>query len=260
MERIEKQNPLVSLVLTTFNSVENLHYTMESIAKQDYPKIQVVIKDGGSTDGTVEKIKEYEKNFPYPVIWEKKGDQGIYEAMNQGYALATGEILAFFNDCFVRKDAVSLIVSTMLREQTDGAHADLIYATDQKVVRYWHMGQGHIQQGWMPGHPTLYLRREIYEKYGLFKTQYRVSADYELMVRILKDEKVNLSYVPEVLVRMFYGGTSTSGAGAYWQSLREGHKALVENGIKRAWLVDLRRSTRLVSSFLGAGKVKINLK
>ena len=134
-------------------------------------------------------------------------------------------------------------------EEYIGCHADLIYTTNGKIIRYWKMGQGKITNGWMPGHPTLFLKRSVYQKYGLYKTNYKCSADYELMVRILKDSDNQLCYVPEIIVNMSYGGTSTSGISAYLTSLREGHRALQENGIKNAWAIDIKRTWRFLGQF-----------
>lgn len=242
----------VSLILTTFNSAENLSYTLNSIENQDYALIEINIKDGGSTDGTLEIIKRYQRESKYKVHWITQSDSGIYDAMNQGYQLATGDIIVFFNDQFVRTDAVSKMAA--LIEQNPnciGAHADLIYATDEKVVRYWKMGpQKSLYYGWMPGHPTLFLKREIYERYGLYKTDYRISADYEFMVRFLKDSSNRLAYLPEIIIRMYYGGTSTSGLKSYIQSLKEGHRALKENGVRHAWCIDLLRTMRVMLQFV----------
>ena len=177
----------VSLILTTYNSLPNIQRTLESIECQDYPEIEVIIKDGGSTDGTLDVIKNYENKSKYSVRWVNCPDTGIYDAMNQGYALSTGNIIAFFNDTFAKNDAVQKIVD-LIEKTTDcvGAHADLIYATDEKIIRYWNMGQQKsIYTGWMPGHPTLFLKREIYEKYGLYKIDYNLSADYEFMISVL---------------------------------------------------------------------------
>ena len=242
----------VSLILTTYNSEVNLSSTLESIEKQDYPLIEVNIKDGKSTDNTLNIVKRYQAESRNTVHWITESDSGIYDAMNQGYQLATGDIIVFFNDQFVRTDAVSKMAA--LIEQNPnciGAHADLIYATDEKVVRYWKMGpQKSLYYGWMPGHPTLFLKREIYEKYGLYKTDYRISADYEFMIRFLKDSSNRLAYLPEVIIRMYYGGTSTSGLKSYIQSLKEGHRALKENGVRHAWCIDLLRTMRVMMQFI----------
>lgn len=242
----------VSLILTTYNSMENLKATLESIESQTYPLMEIIIKDGNSTDGTVDIIKSYARRSKYKIRWISCPDIGIYDAMNQGYALSTGDIVAFFNDTFTKNDAVQKIVD-VIEKTTDcvGAHADLVYATDNKVVRYWKMGpQKSIYMGWMPGHPTLFLKREIYEEYGLYKTNYKISADYEFMIRFLKDKRNRLAYLPEILVRMYYGGTSTSDVRSYIESLKEGHRALKENSVHCAWVVDMTRTIRVLLQFI----------
>lgn len=239
----------VSVIMTTYNSIAHLRTTLDSVRAQDYPSIEIVICDGGSTDGTLDVIREYEKMPDMELKWKSEKDHGIYDAMNKGYQMSTGTIVVFFNDIYCRKDAVRLCVEAMSASGYGGAHADLVYADGEKVIRSWKMGQGTIEQGWMPGHPTLFLRREVYEKYGLYKTDYRVSADYEFMVRMLKDGSVKLAYVPETIVQMYYGGTSTQGLGGYLVSLKEGHRALKENGIRGASLIDIKRTLRVLSQF-----------
>lgn len=245
----------VSLILTTFNSSINLKKTLSSIEEQDYPNIEVVIKDGKSTDDTINIIKEYEKESTNTVIWTSQEDFGIYDAMNQGYKLCSGEIIAFFNDVFLRKDAISMLVNKLEEANSDtnknymGVHADLVYMNGDRIIRKWKMGEGSIYQGWMPGHPTLFLRREIYEKYGLFDTSYKISGDYEFMIRFLKDKENKLAYLPKIVVSMFYGGTSSNGISSYIVSLREGHRALKKNSIRLAWLVDLKRILRFLRQF-----------
>ncbi len=242
----------VSLILTTFNNANNLNRTLQSIEQQDYSAIEVNIKDGGSTDGTIEIIEKYEKASHNRVNWMTGPDKGIYDAMNQGYQLATGDIIVFFNDLFLQKKAVSKMVNAIeVAPGCAGAHADLIYATDERVVRYWKMGpQKSLYCGWMPGHPTLFLKREIYEKYGLYNTDYRIAADYEFMIRFLKDRENKLAYLPETIIRMYYGGTSTSDTGSYLLSLKEGHRALKSNGIKGALFIDALRTCRVLWQFL----------
>lgn len=242
----------VSLILTTYNSAENLARTLESIEQQDYPQIEVNIKDGGSTDDTLRIIKEYESKSRYRVKWTSSPDRGIYDAMNQGYALAEGDIIVFFNDLFLHPDVVSQMVKTIEdNSQCVGAHADLVYADETKVVRYWKMGpQKSLYLGWMPGHPTLFLKREIYEKYGLYNPEYRIAADYEFMIRFLKDKENRLAYLPRTIIRMYYGGTSTSDTGSYLKSLREGHQALKDNGVNGAFLIDFLRTCRVLLQFI----------
>lgn len=253
---LSKQMKTVSLILTTYNNEENLERTLESIEKQDYPSIEVVIKDGESTDRTISIIKSYEKTSKYTVKWSAGRDDGIYDAMNQGYLLAAGDIIVFFNDLFQTPTAVSRMVQVIEEHpKCVGAHADLVYAADDKVIRYWKMGtQKSLYLGWMPGHPTLFLKREVYEKYGLYNPDYRIAADYEFMIRFLKDKGNRLAYLPETIIRMYYGGTSTSSTGSYLLSLKEGHRALKDNGIKGAFIIDILRTGRVLLQFCARGR------
>lgn len=242
----------VSLILTTYNSAVNLRRTLESIEQQDYPDIEVNIKDGGSVDDTLMIIQDYAKESCHTVNWTSSPDTGIYDAMNQGYELSGGDVIVFFNDLFTGPHVISRMMA-LLEEHPEcvGAHADLVYATEEKVIRKWKMGnQKSLHLGWMPGHPTLFLKREIYEKYGLYRTNYKVAADYEFMVRFLKDKQNRLAYLPEIIVRMYYGGTSTESSGSYLISLEEGHRALKENGISFGWVADMFRTCRVLLQFL----------
>ena len=251
----------VSLILTTYNCKDNLVKTLESIEKQDYPKIEVVIKDGVSVDGTLDVIKTYATKSCKQVVWKSQKDTGIYDAMNQGYAMSTGNIIAFFNDMFTMESAVSKIVAKMeeLNPNTEkeyiGVHADLVYVDGEKIVRKWKMGEGNIYRGWMPGHPTLFLQREVYEKYGLYDTSFKIAADYEFMVRFLKDKENQLAYLPETVVSMFYGGTSNDGLKSYFISWKEGNRALKKNNIKNALLIDIQRTIRVLWQFLGSKNI-----
>ena len=246
--------PTVSFILTTYNCGGTLGEILDAIESQDYPNIEVNIKDGGSTDNTLEIIRNYKESSKFSVNTESKKDTGIYDAMNQGYAMATGDIVVFCSDKLARTDAVRRIVETIQNagESCVGAHADLVYSENGRPVRIWKMGKGHIRNGWMPGHPTLYLKHSIYEKYGLYKTDYRIAADYEFMVRICKDNEDNIAYLPESIVDMSYGGTSNATAASYWQSLMEANRALRENGYRFPWIISMKRTMKLLIQFVKA--------
>lgn len=241
----------VSLLLTTYNSAKNLPITLESIQSQTYEKIEVVIVDGASSDATVSLIEQFAQNTSLEVRWVSEPDKGLYDAMNKAYRMCTGDIIAVCNDRLCEKDAVALLVDAIDQAGKDciGAHSDLVYVDDDKVIRTWHMGQGDIRQGWMPGHPTLFLKREIYEKYGEYDITYRCAADYEFMVRFLKEEQNKLAYVPKVLISMFYGGTSNAGLRNYLVSFKEGYMALCTNGVKHPLMITLKRTWRVLRQF-----------
>ena len=245
----------VSLLVTVYNAEKNLPVTLKSIEEQDYPELEAVIVDGGSTDGTVELVKAFaarmEERRDFSVRWVSEPDGGLYDAMNKAFRMSTGDVVAVCNDKLCKPNAVSKIVAALEQggDGCVGAHSDLVYVEGERVIRKWHMGQGRISQGWMPGHPTLFLRRRVYERYGLYDTSYRCAADYEFMVRFLKDEKNRLAYVPEVLVAMFYGGTSNAGLGNYLVSFKEGYQALKKNGVSRPLWITVRRTVRVLLQF-----------
>lgn len=241
----------VSLLLTTYNSAQNLPITLESIQSQTYEKIEVVIVDGASSDATILLIEQFAKNTALEVKWVSEPDKGLYDAMNKAYRMCTGDIIAVCNDRLCGKDVVALLVDAIEKLGKDciGAHSDLVYMDGEKIVRTWHMGQGSIRQGWMPGHPTLFLKREVYEKYGEYDITYRCAADYEFMVRFLKDENNKLAYVPKVLISMFYGGTSNAGLRNYLVSFKEGYMALRTNGVKHPLMITLKRTWRVLRQF-----------
>lgn len=242
--------PKVSVITTTYNDAANLRRIMEQVRRQDYENLEYIIVDGGSTDETITLIKKMEEQMPGRVRWISEPDHGIYDAINKGIELSTGDIIGCCFDRYADDGVIRRMVEIMEREGTDGVHGDLCYMDGDRIVRKWRQGQGSIRSGWMPGHPTLYLRREVYEKYGSYKTDYRISGDYEFMVRILYRKQVTLSYLPEILIYMSHGGTSTGSLGAYVSSMLEGHRALKENGVSWAWFTDLCRVARVLSQFV----------
>ena len=242
--------PKVSVVTTTYNDIENLKRILAEVKKQTYPNIEHIIVDGGSTDGTVEFLKELEEKEPGRISWISEKDNGIYDALNKGIRMAKGDIVGCCFDRYADEGVLMRMVEIMQKEDTDGVHGDLCYMDGGRIVRKWHQGQGVIRSGWMPGHPTLYLKKEVYDKFGLYRTDYRISGDYEFMVRILYRKGVRLSYLPEILIYMSHGGTSTNSLGAYVESMLEGHRALVENHVPFAWVTDLCRVVRVLSQFV----------
>lgn len=247
----------VSLLLTTYNCKENLKRTLKSIESQDYALIEVCVADGGSTDGTIAEIENYQNTSKYEVKFSSEKDKGIYDGLNHSIAMSTGDYLQVMNDIFTREDSVTLLVEAIENggRECVGAHADLIYKDQNKVKRYWRMGLGQVILGWMPAHPTLMLKKEIYETYGMYNITFKCSADYEFMLRFLK-HKVKLAYVPQVLITMFYGGTSTQSAGSYMISVKESILALKYNGYHLPVMICFFRTIRVVFQFIKANFYK----
>ena len=242
--------PKVSVITTNYNDAANLKRIIAQVVRQDYENLEYIIVDGGSVDGSRELIQRAEERLPGRVRWISEPDGGIYDALNKGIRLATGDIIGCCFDRYADEGVIRRMVDAMELEGTDGVHGDLCYMDGDRIIRKWHQGQGTIRNGWMPGHPTLYLRREVYEQFGMYKTDYRIAADYEFMVRILYRQQVRLSYLPEILIYMSHGGTSTSGIKDYLESLKEGHRALKENEVPFAWITDLCRILRVLAQFV----------
>lgn len=246
----------VSVLLMTYNSKQHTLETLQSIEKQDYPSIEIVISDGGSTDGTIEMINEMKNHSRHSYNFISEPDHGLYDALNKDIQRATGDYLIVCNDLYTSPSALSKLVTALEEENADGAHCDLVYTADKRVTRYWHMGTGKIQNGWLPGHPTLLLKKEVYQKYGFYNTDYKVSADYEFMIRILKDGNTRLAYVPVILVQMFYGGTSNQSTSSYWTSISEGINALKRNGVAHPLWITFLRTVRVSLQFLNTHKAE----
>lgn len=243
-------NPLVSIITTNYNDASNLLRIIKQIQTQDYENIEYIIIDGASTDNSMEVIEEAKAYFGERLLVRSEPDHGIYSALNKGIRMASGDIIGCCFDEYADSHVISRMVAVMEKEHTDGVHGDLYYVEGEKIVRKWHQGQGKMRYGWLPGHPTLYLRRQVYETYGLYKEDYKVAADYEFMVRILFHQQVKLSYMNEVLIYMSYGGTSNNSLGAYMTSLREGHRALKENQVAFAFFTDICRTIKVLLQFL----------
>ena len=232
--------PKVSVVTTVLNGREFIADTIESVLAQSYPNIEHVVKDGGSTDGTLEVLARYAGKIKLV----SKKDSGIYDGMNQALAEATGDIVAILNsdDMYAGPGSVAAMVGAMTSLGADTAWSDLVYVDRKdasRVVRKWRSSAytpGKFQKGWHPPHPTFFVRRGLYEKYGYFRTDMRVSADYELMLRFLEKYRVSGVYVPEVTVKMRSGGTSGSNLARLYKMRREDHEAWRVNSLKGGFL------------------------
>ena len=228
----------VSIVTATWNSGRTVEVTIKSVLCQTYKNYEYLIIDGLSKDSTLEIARKYEPFFEGRMKIYSEKDKGIYDAMNKGFQKATGDVLMLINsdDLFARPDAVELVVKEFERHpDVDGVYADLNYVSQSNVnniVRVWKTGnQKPMRYGWLPAHPTFYIKREYYEKYGYFNLSYPLAADFELMLRFIEKYKVRLTYLPLSLVKMRLGGaTSRSIRNIYKQDV-ETIRAFKENGL-----------------------------
>lgn len=226
----------VSIITVSFNSAKTIADTIESVLSQDFPEIEYIIVDGGSTDGTVDIIRQNENRISQ---WISEKDQGMYDAMNKGIAMATGDVIGILNsdDVYMNTHVISDLMRLMQSQNTEVVFADLILvdsSNQNKVIRYYDSGRFHPSKfkfGWMPAHPTVFVKRELYQRVGKFSTTYQIAADYEMLIRMLAIEKASYAYFPKPVVRMRAGGASTSGISRNWILNQEIIRACKENGI-----------------------------
>jgi glycosyltransferase involved in cell wall biosynthesis len=238
----------ISLVTICFNSKATIEDTLKSVLNQNYTNYEYVIKDGGSTDGTIDIIKKYEKKFKGKLKLIIGKDKGIYDAMNIGIKNTTGDIIGILNsdDILASDNTFKLVVDNI--KDYDGIFSNLFikdYETMSKIVRRLVSKKGNYKLGWYPPHPTLYLKREVYERYGYFDITYKIAADYDFMVRILKNG-VKLNYINTELVYMRANGVSTNGLKGYKKSFDESIRALKNNKIKFPYLVNIIRTFKVL--------------
>ncbi|MCQ4916404.1 glycosyltransferase [Bacteroides nordii] len=205
-----------SFITVTFNSSATLRDTIQSVLSQTYPDIEYIIVDGCSQDKTVDIIKEYEPLFHGRLKWISEKDQGLYDAMNKGFQMATGDMVGIINsdDLLAEATAIEKVIDCFKdHKDIDCVYADLYYVSQHdtsKIVRHWITGkQRSFSTGWHPAHPTFYVKRDIYLKYGMFDLDFKFAADFELMLRLVEKEHIRLFYLPEPLVRMRLGGTTS---------------------------------------------------
>ena len=226
----------VSIITVSFNSAKTIADTIESVLSQDYPEIEYIIVDGNSSDDTVKIIHQYENRISK---WISEKDQGMYDAMNKGIAIATGDVIGILNsdDVYMNNHAISDLMALLEKEKAQVVFADLILVDqndDNKVLRYYDSSHFHpdkFRYGWMPAHPSVFVRRELYQKVGPFSTTYQIAADYEMLIRILAIQKATYTYLPKPVVRMRSGGASTAGLSRNWILNKEIVRACKENGM-----------------------------
>jgi glycosyltransferase len=239
----------ISIITATYNSAETVHDTLSCIAAQEYPFIEHLIIDGLSKDNTLKIVEGFD--HVAKVISEK--DKGIYDAMNKGVQLATGEVIGILNsdDFYTGPAILSKVAKAFEDPCVEAVYGDLQYVKSQNtevVIRTWkagHFQKKYLYYGWMPPHPTFFVRKCMYEKAGLFNTSLRSAADYELMLRMLLKYHARVQYIPEVLVKMRSGGVSNASLKNRFRANKEDAMAWKLNNLKpyffTTWLKPLRK-------------------
>ena len=246
-----------SIITACFNAAPTVADTLKSISSQSYQNIEHIIIDGASTDDTLKIVQQ----FPHvsTIISEKDG--GIYHAMNRGIGLCTGEVVGILNadDVYAHEDVISKVADLFKDASVDAIYGDLVFVDQQhpdKITRTWKAGSYHFKQfynGWMPPHPTFFVRKSLYQQYGKFNTTLTSAADYELMLRFLLKHKIKLAYLPETMVRMRQGGKSTASLKNRLIANKEDHLAWKINGLKPHPFTLILKPLRKIKQFITYG-------
>ncbi len=226
----------ISVVTAVFNRVDTVAEALASVRAQTWRPVEHIVIDGASTDGTVGILQAHREQL---AVLVSEPDKGIYDALNKGIRRATGDVVGFLHadDLYESPESLARVAQAFDDPAVDAVYGDLVYVRHHDpahVVRYWRAGPyvvGCLEQGWMPPHPTFYVRRSVYERLGLFETRFRISADYESILRFLGRGGVRPAYVPQVLVRMRLGGISNRSLRSMLLKSREDYAALRLNGM-----------------------------
>ncbi|MDO6440377.1 glycosyltransferase family 2 protein [Cyclobacterium sp. 1_MG-2023] len=206
----------ISLITVTYNSAKTLQDTISSVAQQEYPDIEYIVVDGNSKDNTVDIIKENESTVSN---WVSERDKGMYDAMNKGIKMATGDVVGILNsdDFFFDTKVLAEIANAFHSPSTDAVIGDIVFVDDEdenKIIRRYSAKKwkpSKFAWGYMPPHPSFFVRKEFFDKLGAYKTDYKIAADYELLIRFLLKGGINWKYLPIVTTKMRMGGLSTQG-------------------------------------------------
>lgn len=232
----------ITLITVCYNSEKTIKDTIESVLKQIYKNYEYIIIDGNSKDKTLDIIKSYEKKFNNNLKYISEPDKGLYDAMNKGIKLATGDIIGILNsdDILYDENVFQKIIDNF--KNNDGVYSNLVLMNEKftKITRNFKSKEVSKKKGWHPPHPTLYLKKEIYEKYGNYNINYKIAADLDFMYRIINNN-VKLKYVNTCFVKMRTGGASTNGLKGYYKNFKESYKVLKNNERKLPLLTNIYR-------------------
>lgn len=248
--------PLISVITVVFNGDATLEHTIRSVIDQTYDNVEHIIIDGGSSDGTMDILRKYNDEIDY---WVSEKDSGIYDAMNKGIALAKGDYIGMLNsdDYFANSLALEKISLWLKAGKVDAVFSclDIVDPTNLKRVlrkyRIPYFNEFMLRIGVMPPHPTFYCKKSCYEKAGMYRTDYRIAADFEMLVRMLHKHHITWEFIDEVTVKMRSGGLSSSGIKSNWVVNREVIRACTENGLyTNMFILALKLPIRLLERLL----------
>ena len=252
----QKMYPKISLITAVFNNERHIETAIKCVSDQSYPNIEYIVVDGGSTDRTLEIINRHRDKIHH-LVSEK--DKGIYDALNKGVNLATGDVIGFLHsdDLFNSNTVIEKISETFQKMDIDGVYSDLDYVSQGKnsfkIIRHWKskpFEPNLLKSGWMPPHPTLFLKKSVYDKVGLFNLNYRISADYDFVLRAFGKSEFKFHYLPRVNVKMRIGGESNRNLERIIKKSREDLTILKSHGYPPVFTVLLKNISKIHQFFI----------
>ena len=229
----------ITIITASFNSGKTIEDTLKSVLRQSYKNYEYLIVDGGSQDNTIDIVKEYVTKFEGRLRYVSEKDRGIYDAMNKGIQMASGDVVGILNsdDYYTKDDILQTVADSFSEHHVDAIYGDIHFiqaGQPGKMVRYYSskmFSPFWLRFGFMPAHPSFYCKKEIYDKAGGYRLDYKIGSDYEMMVRLFKKHKISSKYVQKDFVTMRTGGASNSNVRSRLTLIEEDVKACRDNGI-----------------------------
>ena len=247
--------PTISVITVSYNSRETIADTIESVASQTYPSVEHIVMDGASTDGTLEVLERFRDKLSKIV---SEPDEGIYAAMNKGLSLATGDVIGTLNsdDVYVDENVLAMVAEVFRDDSVDVCYGDIFYVDKgdlNRIVRHWKSEpyrSGLFEKGWMPPHPTFFIRRRVLGRVGLFEPRYRFAADFDFMLRALHVQQLRSTYLPRDLVKMRVGGLTNNSVMNVLRGNIEAYRSCRKNGLGVSPLFIARKILRKLPQYV----------
>lgn len=245
----------ISIITIAYNSEETIEDTIKSVLAQSHEDLEYILVDGASKDGTMDIVNKYKSRIS-TIISEP--DKGIYDAMNKGVLAASGAVIGILNsdDFYADDDVLKDVNAKFEKSPIEGLYADLVYVDrndPQRIIRNWKSGEyqhGQFRKGWMPPHPTFFVKKACYDRLGIYNTSLRSAADYELMLRFIHKEEIKLAYLPRIITKMRVGGQSNVSLKNRIKANKEDRKAWEMNGLKPGLFTLIRKPLSKIKQYL----------